>query len=156
MILTEDMKRVVAEQRLGFFATVCPDGTPNLSPKGTIAVWDDERIVFLDLASPGTIENLRANPFIEVNVVDQVVRKGYRFKGRATLLTDGPEFERAVSQLTEERGVVDLAGRVRHAVLIDVEHAAPLISPIYETGASEDEVRKSWSEHWARVYGRWP
>jgi hypothetical protein len=34
-ILTEDMKRVVREQRLGFIATVCPDGTPNLSPKGT-------------------------------------------------------------------------------------------------------------------------
>jgi hypothetical protein len=154
MVLTEDMKRVVAEQRLGFFATVCPDGTPNLSPKGTIAVWDDDRLAFLDLASPGTIENLRANPSIEVNVVDQVVRKGYRFKGRATLLTDGPEFERAVGVLTEERGVADLAGRVRHVVLIDVERASPLVSPIYELGASEDEVRKSWSEHWARVY-RW-
>ena len=30
-ILTEDMKRVVREQRLGFIATVCADGTPNLS-----------------------------------------------------------------------------------------------------------------------------
>ena len=36
------MKRVVGEQRLGFVATVCPDGTPNLSPKGTTAVWDDD------------------------------------------------------------------------------------------------------------------
>ena len=33
--LTEEMKRVVLEQKLGFVATVCPDGTPNLSPKGT-------------------------------------------------------------------------------------------------------------------------
>jgi predicted pyridoxine 5'-phosphate oxidase superfamily flavin-nucleotide-binding protein len=31
-ILTVDMKRVVEQQRLGFVATVCPDGTPNLSP----------------------------------------------------------------------------------------------------------------------------
>ncbi len=29
-ILTVDMKRVVEQQRLGFVATVCPDGTPNL------------------------------------------------------------------------------------------------------------------------------
>jgi len=42
-VLTEDMKRVVREQRLGYIATVCPDGTPNLSPKGTTAVWDDDR-----------------------------------------------------------------------------------------------------------------
>ena len=34
-ILTADMRRVVGEQRLGFVATVCPDGTPNLSPTGT-------------------------------------------------------------------------------------------------------------------------
>jgi hypothetical protein len=31
-MLTEDMKRVVREQRLGFYATVCEDGSPNLSP----------------------------------------------------------------------------------------------------------------------------
>jgi predicted pyridoxine 5'-phosphate oxidase superfamily flavin-nucleotide-binding protein len=42
-VLTADMKRVVEEQRLGFVAAVCPDGTPNLSPKGTTAVWDDAR-----------------------------------------------------------------------------------------------------------------
>lgn len=41
-ILTDDMKRVVRDQRLGFVATVCADGTPNLSPKGTTAVWGDE------------------------------------------------------------------------------------------------------------------
>jgi len=42
---------VVTEQRLGFVATVCPDGTPNLSPKGTTAVWDDDHIVFADIRS---------------------------------------------------------------------------------------------------------
>lgn len=36
--LTEEMQRLVEEQRLALVATVCPDGTPNLSPKGTIAV----------------------------------------------------------------------------------------------------------------------
>lgn len=38
--LTQDMKRVLNEQRLGFVASVCPDGTPNLSPKGTTTAWD--------------------------------------------------------------------------------------------------------------------
>jgi predicted pyridoxine 5'-phosphate oxidase superfamily flavin-nucleotide-binding protein len=45
-ILTADMRRMVEEQQLGFIATVCADGTPNLSPKGTTAVWDDEHLVF--------------------------------------------------------------------------------------------------------------
>lgn len=48
-ILTEDMKRVVLEQRLGYVATVCPDGTPSLSPKGTTTVGDDDRLVFADM-----------------------------------------------------------------------------------------------------------
>jgi predicted pyridoxine 5'-phosphate oxidase superfamily flavin-nucleotide-binding protein len=43
-ILTEDIRRVV-EAELGFIATVCPDGTPNHSPKGTTAVWDDDHLV---------------------------------------------------------------------------------------------------------------
>ena len=51
-ILTEDMKRLVSEQRLGFVATVCPDGTPNLSPKGTTAVWDDDHMSLLISAPP--------------------------------------------------------------------------------------------------------
>ena len=73
MKLTDDMQRVVLEQRLGFHATVCPDGTPNLSPKGTTSVYDDEHLFFAEIRSPRTIENLRANPAIEVNVVDPVV-----------------------------------------------------------------------------------
>ena len=88
-ILTEDMKRVVPEQRLGFVATVCPDGTPNLSPKGTTAVWDDDHIVFADIRSPSKVSNLRRNPSTEINLVDPMVRKGYRFKGVASALTEG-------------------------------------------------------------------
>src|SRR5213078_1150789 len=92
-ILTHEMKRVVREQRLGFVATVCPDGTPNLSPKGSTTIWDDEHLVFCDLNSPQTIENLRSNPAIEVNVVDPIARRGYRFKGSASVLKEGAVFE---------------------------------------------------------------
>src|SRR5207249_6992589 len=83
------MKRVVPEQRLGFVATVCPDGTPNLSPKGTTAVWDDDHIVFADIRSPSKVSNLRRNPSTEINLVDPMVRKGYRFKGVASALKEG-------------------------------------------------------------------
>jgi predicted pyridoxine 5'-phosphate oxidase superfamily flavin-nucleotide-binding protein len=67
--LTEEMKELVKRQRLGFVATVCPDGTPNLSPKGTVSVLDDEHLIFADIRSPGTVSNLRTNPNVEVNVV---------------------------------------------------------------------------------------
>src|SRR5207248_1311410 len=77
-VLDDDRKRVVTEQRLGFVATVCPDGTPNLSPKGTTAAGDDDHIVFADIRSPATISNLRRNPSTEINVVDPMVRSPAR------------------------------------------------------------------------------
>src|SRR3954462_15057671 len=109
--ITEGMQRGV-EGELGFIAPGCPDGTPNLSPKGTIAVWDDDHLVFADLRSPGTVANLRSNPSVEVNVVDQLVRKGYRFKGTGTVHTDGEVFERGV-EFDEARGTVDARARIR-------------------------------------------
>src|SRR5438105_15813350 len=102
-ILNEDMMRLVREQRLGFIATVCMDGTPNLSPKGTTTVWDADHLVFADICSPGTVENLMTNPAIEINVVDPVVRKGYRFKGKASVLTGGELFEQIIKFYRERK-----------------------------------------------------
>ena len=102
-LLTADMKRVVEEQRLGFVATVCPDGTPNLSPKGTTAVWDDDHLVFANIRSPGTLANLRQNASVEMNVVDPFLRKGYRFKGVASILESGALYDKAIA-FYEERG----------------------------------------------------
>lgn len=147
-ILTEDMKRVVHEQRLGYVATVCADGSPNLSPKGTIACWDDDFLVFADIASPGTTANLRHNPAIEVNVVDPLVRKGYRFKGSATVLTEGSQFEQLLA-FYRQRGT---ANPIQAIVLIKVERALPLISPAYDLGATEEEVRQRWLQHWTALW----
>ena len=69
-VLNFKMKRMVDRQRLGFVATVCPHGTPNLTPKGTTAVWDDDHLVFADIRSPGSVSNLQYNPAVEINVVD--------------------------------------------------------------------------------------
>lgn len=139
-ILTEDMQRVVREQRLGFVATVCPDGTPNLSPKGTTTVWDDDHLVFADIYSPGTVANLRVNPAIEINVVDPDVRKGYRFKGTATVFTGGELFDQFVA-FYRDRGTLY---PIKSIVLVKVERAIAVISPAYDSGATETEIRSKW------------
>ena len=150
-ILTDDMKRVVREQRLGFVATVCPDGTPNLSPKGTTTVWDDDHLVFAHLYSPNTVKNLRHNPAIEINVVDVVSRKGYRFKGTAEVLTAGPRYERIMAMYRGEDGhepLRDADRRIRAVVLVTVERALPLISPAYDDGTTETEIVARWERYW--------
>jgi uncharacterized protein len=67
---------------------------PTCRLKGTIAVWDGTHLVFADIRSPGTVANLKVNPTIEINVVDPFLRKGYRFKGTAELVTGGDLFRR--------------------------------------------------------------
>jgi predicted pyridoxine 5'-phosphate oxidase superfamily flavin-nucleotide-binding protein len=149
-ILDDDMKRVVREQSLGFVATVCPDGTPNLSPKGTTAIWDDDHLVFVDLASPQTMANLNQNPAVEINVVDPISRKGYRFKGRAAVYSDGPVFAEVVAFYERER---DLApSRVHGVAIVAVEQAAPVISPAYEI-LSQDEIVARYLQRFERTYG---
>ena len=150
-VITADMRRLVEEQKLGFVATVCPDGTPNLSPKGTTAVLDDDHLVFADIHSPRTIANLRANPAVEINVVDALTRKGFRFKGVARIVEDGPAFE-ALLDFYRQRGSTS---EKRCVVVVKVEKAAPLISPAYDDGSSEAKVVGNWRAYWEKLWGRY-
>ena len=147
-ILTNEIKEFVKKTKLGFVATVCPDGTPNLSPKGTTTVWDDDHLVFADIHSPGTVNNLLTNPAVEINMVDVFTRKGYRFKGVAKVLSEGPLFENVIS-------FYEKAGSkypVKNIVLIKIGQILPIFSPVYDTGISEDEVIKKWSDYCSSVY----
>jgi uncharacterized protein len=146
-VLNSEMKRLVERQKLGFVATVCPDGTPNLSRKGTTAVWDDDHLVFADIRSPGSVSNIRHNPAVEINVVDPVLRKGYRFKGSARVLGDGALFDEILA-FFRKRGV---SSPIKHVVVIQVERALPVVSPAYDSGATEEEIRSRWQDYWRSI-----
>ena len=140
-ILTEDMQRVVREQRLGFHATVCADGSPNLSPKGTTDVWDDAHLFFADICSPQTVENIRRGSLVEVNVVDPFVRKGYRFKGPAVVHGPGSDgYAEGIERLRATGST--LVHRVNAIVVIEVRRASAVVSPAYDDGTlTEADVR---------------
>lgn len=144
-------RQLVDQQRLGFVATICKDGSPNLSPKGTVSVWDSDHLVFADLDSPGTVANLERDARVEVNVVDPVLRKGWRFKGRAEVLRGGPRFEQGL-RFFERAKLRDAPKRIRSLVLVRVEKAAPLISPAYSTGRGEAEIRTEFWSRYKRIY----
>lgn len=145
--LSEDMRRVVEEQRLGHAATVCYDGTPNLSPKGTTAVWDD-RLVFADVRSPRTTENLRLNPAIEINVVDPISRKGYRFKGTGTVLAEGSLLEETL-RFYRGRGVTN---SIRAVVLVEMGALLGCDKPGRERSAYGRVIPSSPRRHQRRTW----
>ena len=153
-ILTEDMQRVVDEQQLGFVATVCADGSPNLSPKGTTGVWDDGHLWFADICSPQTIENIRRGSLVEVNVVDPFVRKGYRFKGPAVVHDPGSD---VFAEGVERRRAAGskLLHRMSSVVIIEVQQASAVISPAYDDGTlTEAEMRTTHQARCTRLHER--
>lgn len=147
-LLTSDIKEFVRQTKLGFVATVCPDGTPNLSPKGTTIAWDEDHLLFADIHSPGTVENLLKNPAVEVNVVDVFKRKGYRLKGIAEVLSEGRLFDEIISFYRSAGSQYE----INHIVLIKVDKVFPVFSPAYDGGLSEEEIIKRWTDYWGAIY----
>jgi uncharacterized protein len=142
--LTEPMMELVRKQRLGYVATVSPEGHPKVSPKGSVTVWDADHLVFVDIESPNTVKNLVKNPLTEINVVDPFLRKGYRFSGKATVLHAGELYFKVLEHYKAEGADIR---RVRSVVMVEVTHALPLLSPVYAEGFTEGEVRRLWEEY---------
>ena len=144
------MKRLVGDVRLGFAATASLDGTPNVSPKGTTLALDDDHLVFADIRSPGTVANLRVNPAIEVNVVDVGTRRGYRFRGTATVVEPGARYDELLAWYAD-RGF-ELAGRATGFVVVRVESTGELLSPAYDSGETEEELLRRYARYYAGLW----
>lgn len=152
-MMSDAIRREIDTERMAYVASVNDDGTPNLSPKATLATVDGDEVAFCDIASPRTLANIAARPSVEVNVVDLIRRKGWRLAGAARVVDTGPEFER-LAALFRGRGVnLDGAGRqgpIRRFVVIRLAKVSPLISPAYAQGQSESQVVDYWSDFWRR------
>jgi hypothetical protein len=143
------MLAVIEAAHLCFAATVTTEGRPNVSPKGTIRVWDDAHLFFLNITSPGTRANLDHMPWQELNVVEQLSRRCYSFAGPAALHFEGsPVYAEEVRRVY---GDAPLAGAAVAVVLLTVERAAPLLSPAHGRGTDEAALRKIWRERRAAL-----
>ena len=140
----DTIKNFVNFQKLGYVATISSDGTPNLSPKGTIAILDDSRLVFANIRSPQTVENLTKNPSIEINVVDPFSRMGYRFKGLANILSSGDDFQNILSYF-EEKGI---KSQISHIIIVDVDSYSEVTSPSYDLGFKKDALVEKWKQYY--------
>ena len=108
--------------------------------------------VFANIRSPGTLANLRQNANVEVNVVDPFVRKGYRFKGIASILESGPLYDKLLA-FYKDRGS---QSAIREIVIIRVQTAQPIDSPAYDLGFTEDQVRDRWDRYFQSLRSRKP
>ena len=140
-----EIKNFVNFQKLGYVATTSSDGTPNLSPKGTISILDDSRLVFANIRSPQTIENLKKNTSIEINVIDPFSRMGYRFKGVAKIISSGDDFLNILDYF-KKKGI---KSNISDIVVIDVESFSEITSPSYDLGHKKDDLVKKWKQYYS-------
>ena len=142
--IPNDIKNFVNFQKLGYVATISQDGTPNLSPKGTIAVIDESTLVFADIRSPQTMQNLQENPSVEINVVDPFQRTGYRFKGDGKIINNGSEFEKILEYYVK----TGVKSKINAVVIVDVKSMSEITSPSYDLGATKDELVSKWKKYY--------
>jgi len=114
-IITEELKQAIVKIKPAMIATANKNGQPNVSPKGSLRVLDDNHLVFADLRSPQTIRNLRENPYLSIIGLDAGTREGWRVWGKAdAILTSGELFDKFSHEYSSK-------GKVNHIVKIIVE-----------------------------------
>ena len=141
--ISDEIKNFLERQKLGFVATVSPNGAPNVSPKGTVLVWENN-IIFADIKSPQTMINLEKNPMVEINVVDPILRKGYRFKGNARILRENDEFTKILKHY-QDKGI---KSKINAIVKVQIDVLSEITSPLYDLGYSEEEIKEKWKKHY--------
>ena len=146
-MITSEIKNFLNTQKLCYVATVSSDGLPNISPKGTIIAWASEILAFADIRSPDTVKNLQNNPNVEINVIDPLLRKGYLFKGVARLINSGLQYDE-ILQYYRDNGITSPINAI---ILVDVSCVSDVISPLYDMGISEYEIKSKWKNHFANL-----
>ena len=146
-MITSEIKNFLNTQKLGYVATVSSDGLPNISPKGTIIAWSSEILAFADIRSPDTVKNLQNDPNVEINVIDPLLRKGYLFKGIARLINSGLQYDE-ILQYYRDNGITSPINAI---ILVDISEISDVISPLYDMGISEGEIKSKWKNHFANL-----
>jgi len=138
--ITSEIKIFLNSQKLGYVATVSSDGKPNISPKGTIIAWSDNLLAFANIRSPDTVMNLQNNPFVEINVIDPLSRKGYLFIGTAKIIKNTPLYVKILNHYRTN----GIKSPINSIVIVDVSSVSEVTSPLYDLGQTEEEIKSKW------------
>ena len=148
-MLTSEMKSLISENTIGLVATITPEGKPAVSPKATSIVLSPSEIAFLDIRSPKTRRNIKANPNVELNYIDVFRRKACRLTGVATYV--GPkstEFPLLQKNFEEFDYLLDGVNGIFH---VTISKAQLILSPAYDHGAREEVLKKDWLEKYTQL-----
>ncbi|WP_421976353.1 pyridoxamine 5'-phosphate oxidase family protein [Roseivirga seohaensis] len=129
-MLELEVRNVIDKSVLCWLATTDASQTPNVSPKEVFTYWGDDRLIIANIASPGSVRNIRANPSVCVSFIDVLVQKGFKVKGKAAIVRSGQEGYQAIQAELEK-----LTGGkypFSEVIVIRVESIEAIVAPSYK------------------------
>ena len=92
--ITDEMKENVdvalADGYSCLLGSVSSSGEPQISPKGSVMVYDNETLAYWERAKRSALQNVGENPNVVIYYNHQANRLRWRFHGKATVYEDGP------------------------------------------------------------------
>lgn len=120
MKLTEDMKVLMSEQ-LGIVATLGEGNLPNIGPKRTARLYNEEYIIWNENTGKHTMKNIENGNKVAIMYVNWGRNKGYRFIGTPKVVTEGAEYDACVEYAEANKMNKPLA-----AVVVKIEEVYSL------------------------------
>ena len=97
--LTKELKDLIETNRIAWVVTVDQNNAPNVSPKSTFSILDDETFIFAEIMSTRTRQNLLKNPKIALYFYSQEKNMGCQIKGEAEMLNSGELYQEMLEAL---------------------------------------------------------
>ena len=138
-MLTEDMRKLIRNYPAGMVATVNEDGTPSVSPKATFVIIDNTTIAFGNLRSPGTLANIRRHPAVEVCFLDVLARRALRVTGTGSIISKSKASTAMLAAFEDAWG--EYLPLMSAFLSISISEAEPILSPAYDVGYSEADLK---------------
>ena len=121
--MAEAVNNAVADGTPCLIGTASASGMPNISYRGSVMVFDRQRLAFWERAKGGSLSNLAENPQIEVFYRNRDRGLSWRFYGRASIVESGELREQVMKRVIEVEIRQD-PERTGIAVVIDVDRVA--------------------------------
>ena len=94
ILITDEMKENVevalADGYSCLLGSVSKGGEPQISPKGSVMVYDDDTLAYWERAKRSALQNVGENPNVVIYYNHQANRLRWRFHGKAIVYEDGP------------------------------------------------------------------
>lgn len=128
-MMNQEVQKAVSECVLCWLATVDSEGVPNVSPKEMFISDGSDQILIANIASPNSVNNIEFNENVCVSFIDIFKQKGFKVKGRATIIRDTEEAYQSKLKLLQQLGGEGFP--IKNIINISVAAVEPIIAPSY-------------------------